>query len=46
MVLTVFDPRAGTQVRIWFPAVPTVARPVPATVIRHPRFARAATRTP
>ncbi|MEA1834710.1 hypothetical protein U8607_21685 [Methylobacterium durans] len=42
MVLTVFDPRAGTQVRIWVPAVPTTPQPAPAIVIRHPRFTRRA----
>ncbi|GJE34157.1 hypothetical protein LDDCCGHA_4364 [Methylobacterium oxalidis] len=44
MVLTVFDPRAGTQVRIWVPAVPTTIRPAPAVVVHHPRFMRSASR--
>ncbi|MDR7038974.1 MULTISPECIES: hypothetical protein [Methylobacterium] len=46
MVLTVFDPRAGTQIRIWVPAIPATPQPVPAAVIRHPRFARGAARLP
>ncbi|GJE30335.1 hypothetical protein LDDCCGHA_0502 [Methylobacterium oxalidis] len=46
MVLTVFDPRASTQIRIRVPAVPAIPQPVPAVVVRHPRFTCSASRAP
>ncbi|GJD99685.1 hypothetical protein [Methylobacterium isbiliense] len=36
MTLTIFDPRTGTQVKVWFPDTPREPQPTPARVIPHP----------